>query len=156
MWLIISDTHDNLEKAKKAAQIAKERGVKTIFHCGDIVAPFVVPIFKEFKLYMVYGNNDGEWLYLKEKAGDSIAKGPRELEVDGFKVAMMHEPFLLEAIAKSGMYDFVFYGHTHEIDIRKIGETLIINPGEACGCLTGRATAVLLNPQTGKSEVVDL
>ncbi len=156
MWMVISDTHDNIEKVKKAVSIAKKRGVKTIFHCGDIVAPFVVPYFKDFELYMVFGNNDGEWLYLKEKAGDTIAKGPREITVDDYKVAMMHEPFLLEAIAKSGLYDFVFYGHTHEIDIREEGKALIVNPGEACGCLTGKATAVILDPSTKRWELIEL
>ena len=156
MWMVISDTHDNMENVKKFVEIAKEKKVKVVFHCGDIVAPFVIPLFKGFKLYAVFGNNDGEWLYLKEKAGEAIAKGPREVEVDGRKVALMHEPFLLEAIAKSGMYDFVFYGHTHDLDIRKVGSTLIINPGEACGCLKGEATAVMVNPVTKEYEVIKL
>ena len=154
--MVISDTHDDLDKVRRFVEIARERGVKRIFHCGDIVAPFVIPIFEGFDFYAVFGNNDGEWLYLKEKAGDSIKKGPRELEVDGRKVALMHEPFLLEAIVKSQIFDFVFYGHTHEMDIREEGRTLIVNPGEGCGCLTGRATAVLVNPVSKKYEVLEL
>ena len=156
MWLVISDTHDNLEKVEKILKVAKERGVRVVFHCGDIVSPFVVPLFEGFELHAVFGNNDGEWLYLKSKAGDSIAKGPRELEVDGKKVALMHEPFLLEAIVRSGVYDFVFYGHTHELDTRLEGKTLVVNPGEACGCLKGRSTAVLVDPETKGYEVIEV
>jgi len=156
MWMVISDTHDNMENAKKFIEIAKERKVRVVFHCGDIIAPFIIPLFKDFKFYAVFGNNDGEWLYLREKAGDSIMKGPREIEVDGRRVAMMHEPFLLEAIAKSGVYDFVFYGHTHVIDIRKVGSTLIINPGEACGYLSGKSTAAVVNPLTKECEIIEL
>jgi len=135
---------------------AKKRKVDVVFHCGDIVAPFVVPLFKDFELHMVFGNNDGEWLFLKEKAGDSIAKGPRELEVAGKRIVLMHEPFLLEAIVKSQLYDFVFYGHTHEIDIRREGKTLVVNPGEACGCLSGKATVVFVDPESKEYEVVEI
>ncbi len=154
--MVISDTHDNLEKARKAVKEAKNRGVNVVFHCGDVVAPFVIPIFDDFKLHAVFGNNDGEWLFMKEKAGDAIAKGPREVEVDGKKVAIMHEPFLLDAIVRSQMYDFVFYGHTHQLDIRKEGRTLVVNPGEACGCLTGKSTAVFVNPDDQSYEVFEI
>jgi putative phosphoesterase len=156
LWMVISDTHDNLEKVKRAVEEARKRNVTTVFHCGDIVAPFVVSLLKEFELHMVFGNNDGEWLFLKEKAGNSIAKGPREIEKNGKKIALMHEPFLLTAIVKSQLYDFVFYGHTHELDIRKDGKTLIVNPGEACGCLSGKATVVFINPKTKEYEVVEI
>lgn len=156
MWMVISDTHDNMEKVKRAVEEAKKRDVKVVFHCGDIVAPFVIPLFKDFELYGVFGNNDGEWLFMREKAGDAIKKGPRELEVDGKKIALMHEPFLLDAIVKSQMYDYVFYGHTHEMDIRRKGRTLVVNPGEACGCLTGKSTVVFLNPETGEHEVLEI
>ena len=156
MWMVMSDSHDNLENVKKALEEARRRGVKHVFHCGDIVSPFVIPLFEGFELHAVFGNNDGEWLYLKEKAKDSIAKGPREIEIEKKKIALMHEPFLLEAIVRSGMYDFVFYGHTHEIDIRKEGKTLIVNPGETCGCLKGKATVVFVDPETKDHEVFEI
>jgi len=68
----------------------------------------------------------------------------------------LHEPYLLESVAQSGVYDFVFYGHTHEVDIRKVGNTLIVNPGESCGYLTGKATVVLLDPKTGSTELLEI
>jgi len=40
MWMVISDTHDNMENTKKAIELAKSNNVDTIFHCGDIVSPF--------------------------------------------------------------------------------------------------------------------
>ena len=145
-----------MEKVREFLKRAKERGVDVVFHCGDIVSPFVIPLFDGFEMHAVFGNNDGEWLFLKQKAGDSIAKGPREIVVRGKRVALMHESFLLEAIVKSGLYDYVFYGHTHELDLRREGKTLVVNPGEACGCLTGRSTAVLLDPESGEHEVLEL
>jgi len=50
----------------------------------------------------------------------------------------------------SGLYDYVFFGHTHEVVFRQHGKTLIINPGEACGWVRGIASCVLLEPDSNK------
>jgi len=68
----------------------------------------------------------------------------------------MHEPILIETIANSQEYDLVLYGHTHRIDVRKVGKTLVINPGELCGYLTGRSTVYLFDPETREGELVEL
>jgi len=67
----------------------------------------------------------------------------------------MHEPKFIDALVKSGEYDLVVYGHTHEIDIRE-GKALVINPGEACGWISGRATAVVLDTGTMRPRVIDI
>ena len=43
------------------------------------------------------------------------------------------EEEIAEAKAKSGKYDFVFYGHTHEKKEERIGDCLLLNPGEILG-----------------------
>jgi len=48
----------------------------------------------------------------------------------------------------------VLYGHTHKLDIHQDGKTLIINPGESCGYLTGHSTAVILDPNTKEYEII--
>ena len=57
---IISDTHENEEAMKKATAIFKQRKVDFVVHCGDIVSPPVLDNFKELKMKLVFGNNDGE------------------------------------------------------------------------------------------------
>jgi predicted phosphodiesterase len=52
--------------------------------------------------------------------------------------------------------DFLIYGHTHKSDIRRAGRTLIINPGEAGGWLSGRCTAVVLDPESREAEILSL
>ena len=37
------------------------------------------------------------------------------------------------------------YGHTHKQDIRQIGKTLVINPGETTDCLSGSPQVMILN-----------
>ncbi|WGS65659.1 metallophosphoesterase [Marinitoga aeolica] len=149
MWLLISDTHDNMHKMKEIEKIIERENITAIFHCGDFVAPFVLPyILKEgIDFYGVFGNNDGEKLLLSERSSKKILPGPRELKINGYRILMMHEPYSLNAAEKSGLYDFVFFGHTHEIVSRKNENgTIIVNPGEGSGWLTGRATVALIDP----------
>jgi len=67
----------------------------------------------------------------------------------------MHEPKFIDSLIKSGDYGLLVYGHTHEIDIR-VGETLVVNPGEACGWLTGKSTVVLLDSEDMTPRLVEL
>lgn len=158
MWLVISDSHDNMMMLEKISDLILKRNITHVFHCGDFVAPFTLPLLMRngVEFFGVFGNNDGERLLLKEKSKNKIFPSPHELEIEGKKIAMFHEPYLLESVAQSNMYDFIFYGHTHKADIRKVGKTLIVNPGESCGYLTGKATIALLDPKTGSAELLEI
>lgn len=57
---VISDTHDNVSAVDSAVSIFEERGVETVIHCGDVIAPPVVPHFEGLEVHAVLGNNDGE------------------------------------------------------------------------------------------------
>lgn len=155
---IISDTHDHMDNIRKALAVFKKHSVKKIIHAGDFVSPFTWRVFKEFdgEIYGVFGNNDGDRVLLKKMYGERIQPQIREFEIESKKFALMHEPQMLEALALSGKFDIIVYGHMHEIDIRKLNNTLIINPGEACGWLYGKATAVILDLESLKPEVVSL
>jgi putative phosphoesterase len=56
-----------------------------------------------------------------------------EVELEGRKIAVCHKPEFAEGLATTGKYDVVFYGHTHEAKSKKVGETLLVNPGEILG-----------------------
>ncbi len=159
---IISDTHDHKEAAIKAARIAQESGVSMMLHLGDIIAPFTPKFMLEHfrgRFIAVFGNNDGERPFLVKTVTSldgEITPAPRILEVEGRKIIIMHEPFAVESIAKSGDFDIVAYGHTHELREERIGNTLLLNPGEACGYLTGRKTFMIVDLQKMEVEVVEL
>lgn len=144
---ILSDTHDHLARTRAALQRFKEAGVEHILHAGDVCSPFVFLLFKEFNIpfTVVFGNNDGEWIFLIKvaKGLGEIKKGPVVLELGGKKVALMHEPVFLDALADSGHFDLIVYGHTHDLEQRTRANALIVNPGECCGYLRNRATAMI-------------
>ncbi|HBY58007.1 MAG TPA: YfcE family phosphodiesterase [Candidatus Atribacteria bacterium] len=157
---IISDTHDNLPQIKKAVEIFNREKVELILHAGDFVSPFT---FLEFKnsncpLKGVFGNNDGDKLYLQEKFKGigELYPEPYHMNLSNKNIIILHKEELIDALAKSQKYDVIIYGHTHRTDLRKIGKTFIINPGECGGWLTGKSTIALLGLKTLEVKIVEL
>ena len=150
---IVSDSHDNIEAIKLAVGFLNKEGVDLTIHLGDIVSPFCFDHFNKLKSQFlgVFGNNDGEVLFLQQKSEGKLHKPPYEVDIEGKEFILMHEPFGVDKIANE--YDYVLYGHLHKIDIRKTQRGYIINPGELCGYLTGKRTFVILNTQTNTVEL---
>ncbi|WP_456397572.1 metallophosphoesterase [Desulfurobacterium sp.] len=152
---IVSDSHDNVEKSRKFVEIVNSMDVGFVVHCGDIISPFTIEIFKkvEAPLTVVFGNNDGEVAGLLKKFPE-IRKPPLFMEIDGKKAVVMHEPVLLDVIP--GSVDFLFFGHTHEVFVDKIKGTVVINPGELCGYLSNHSTFAILDTVTGEVAVKEI
>jgi len=130
---IVSDTHDNIEKAKKAADFFERKEIEEVVHCGDIIAPFTAEIFdRDFNFYYVRGNNDGEW-NLKQTIEEfgHFHNNIAELEFDGETFAVYHgtEEEIVEALVRSDNYDYVLRGHTHRRKRRDYDASAEINPG---------------------------
>jgi hypothetical protein len=150
----MADTHDRLPLLDKAIQCLNEERVELVLHAGDYIAPFVVPHYKPLKasLIGVFGNNDAEREALRKRfaaIGGEIRGKFAEISVDKIKIALLHgeEEELLRSLIETEGYDVVIYGHTHEADIHRKGRTLVINPGEICGYLTGHSTLSVLDTQ---------
>ncbi|MCD5408767.1 metallophosphoesterase [Candidatus Bipolaricaulota bacterium] len=156
---VVADTHDNLHRLRQALTRLKERGAELVLHAGDFVSPFVAVPFKEAGLSVigVFGNNDGDKLYLRERFSGvgELHFGPHELELGGRRIVLMHEPRALEALISSGKYEVLIYGHIHEVDLRP-GPPLVLNPGECGGWLSGQATCALVDLDALQAEIIEL
>ncbi|HEC88631.1 MAG TPA: metallophosphoesterase [Thermoplasmata archaeon] len=156
---IISDSHDNMNAIKKAVEFFNENDVELVIHAGDIVSPFTADVFKNLKcdMILIYGNNDGDKLYLKQRfknIGDFYGD-PCIMELYGKKFAITHHPEIVDVLSMK--YDIVIYGHTHEKDFREENKLkLIINPGECCGYLSGIESVALLNPEKMTARIIEL
>lgn len=157
---IVSDTHDHLPRLNQALARFEREGVEHILHGGDFCSPFVFLEFKKYNMPFtgVYGNNDGDWimLYRVAKGAGEVKKGPLSLELGGRRIALMHEPVFLDALADSGHFDLVVYGHLHSAEIRKKGEALILNPGECAGYIKVPPTAMICDLETMEVETIEL
>ncbi len=156
---VVSDSHDNLEKIQKFAEAVNAEGIDLVIHCGDFISPFSIKLLiskLRCDFLGVFGNNDGEIAGLISASGGLIEKPPALKTIDNKKFAIMHEPLFVESLAKSGDFDSVLYGHTHEIDIRTVNNCQIINPGELCGYLTGKSTFAILDTLQNTVEVREI
>ena len=156
---VMADSHDNKLGVLAAIRLFRDRQIGLLLHAGDYIAPFNAGWMSDIgvPLIGVFGNNDGERFGLKAMFADlgDIHRAPYRFEFKGKRFLMLHEPDEVDALAESGHYDVIIYGHTHEIDVRE-GKTLVINPGETGGWTTGRSTAALLDLSTMGVEIVDL
>ncbi len=155
---VISDTHDNVDNIKKAVEIFNDREVSLVVHAGDYTSPFTIIPYEELKADFVgiFGNNDGDVLLLNERAEGRIHKQPHQFEFGGKKFIVMHEHHVVEALADSGHYDVVIFGHTHKAIVKKKNDTLILNPGEAGHWLYGKATIAILDTEKMDAEIINL
>lgn len=157
---LISDTHDNLPLVRKAVECFNDKKVDLVLHAGDIVAPFNLKEYKRLKarIVMVFGNNDGErnmWRSIVKEIGE-LHEAFYEACLEGQAILLMHEPWQLEALAESGKFDIIIHGHTHNPGSKQVGNTLIVNPGECGGWVTGKSTIGLLELPSKKFELVNL
>ncbi|PMP67283.1 MAG: metallophosphoesterase [Thermodesulfobacterium geofontis] len=156
---IMSDSHDSIPNLKKAIEICLKEEVEKIFHCGDLISPFMVPILGEFnkEIHLILGNNPGDVYLLIQKVSEypniKFHGDNAFLEIEEYKIAMVHYPKIAYALAKTGDYHFIFCGHTHKYEIKEFNKALVINPGEILG-KEGVPSFVILDLKTKQYEKI--
>ncbi len=153
---VLSDTHDRLPLIEAALKLFREQRVAALLHAGDLVAPFAARRLLGFAgpLYVVYGNNDGEREGLRAVL-PQIQDGPLRLALDDRAILMHHSLDACES-ADVDAADIVITGHTHDAMNRSERGTLLLNPGECCGWVTGRATVAVLDTRGPSARVYEL
>jgi putative phosphoesterase len=161
---LMSDTHDNLPMVDRAVKKLDEHKVELVLHAGDYVAGFVIPRLIDVKcrLIGVFGNNDGDHELLKKRFSEysnmEIRDVSAEIPIDEMRIALLHgsNEELLEAIIRGNNFDFVVHGHSHTAEKRHVGKTLVVNPGEVCGYLTGKPTIGLLDTSRREARIIEI
>ncbi len=138
----MSDIHDQQKNLKLALQRAKELGCSHLLYLGDFVHPSTLQLLLDawpHDIDFVLGNNEYEL-----EAFEYLATVRENVRFHGYygdvclqerRVFFTHTPH--DALSKglhAGIYDAVFYGHTHASSAFAAQDnTLIVNPGEICG-----------------------
>ena len=61
MIAIISDTHENVSVVEKAVAMIRKFKPSLVVHCGDLISPAMLGLFKDFEDFrLVFGNNDAD------------------------------------------------------------------------------------------------
>ena len=160
---VFSDIHDNLDNLQKALAVFKSRNVDSLIFCGDFCSPIpsrVVGGEFDGDVHVVFGNGDGDRFAISNIAKTQYPNLKLHgeyavLEFDGVKVAVTHYPFYAQALARTGDYQAVFSGHTHEQTEERFGDCLWLNPGEVLGW-KGSPTCAIYNTETNSAEIIAL
>jgi putative phosphoesterase len=159
---VISDTHDHLQRINYAVEMFNRENVGAVIHCGDFVAPFSIKLFMKLDclFYGIFGNNDGEQeglLKMAQSFHGELKHSPHIYELSGKRILVSHSPIDPGSLSKfPAPPDYILFGHTHQPEETDVGGIPAINPGEACGWLTGKPFAGLLNLETGEYRSIRL
>ena len=160
---VMSDSHDNKDKLRKAINLITEKNCKVLIHCGDFTSPDLLYEFMEFsgKVYGVFGNIDRDINYMKKIADSEVQNielmgREGNVNIEGKKIAFTHYPETANSLAGTDMYNLVFYGHTHRYKVNRFNEkTFLINPGDISGRY-GKSNFIFYELSTGEIEKIDL
>jgi putative phosphoesterase len=137
---ILSDSHDHIPNLHRAVRRANEAGAEILIHCGDLISPFMLPRLRDFQgqVHLIYGNNAGDQHLISSRCESMFANITHhglqgEIEVDGKRICFIHYPQTGRALAMTGDYAIVCCGHNHEHGVERIGDCLLVNPGDLLG-----------------------
>ncbi len=137
---VFSDVHDNLGNLRALLKSFEEHSVDTLLFLGDFCSPIPARLMNDYPgtIHCVFGNGDGDRFAIQKLSlsGQSslVLHGEHaELELGERKIALTHYPLYGQALARTGDYAAVFYGHTHQQSAQRFGNCLLLNPGDILG-----------------------
>ena len=156
---VISDTHDSIFSTQDVLKIIADEGVDTIIHCGDMTTAYTAELFKDFCIYHAWGNCDYVTADIQTalKSCKAGSRSDRWIKAvfDGKMIGAVHDEHSREfaSMMDSGLFDYIFVGHTHRKSDRISGKTRIINPGAIGGAHRGERGFIIIDFATG--EITD-
>ena len=153
---VVSDSHDRLPALAAVLDRFRAERIEIVIHAGDFIAPFAAKLLAAYPgtVHAIYGNNDGERAGLA-RVLPGVQDGPLRLSLAGRSILVHHFSDWCSA-AEVATADVVITGHTHQVVVERRGKTLLLNPGECCGWLTGRCTAALLDLAAMTADVFEV
>lgn len=159
---IISDTHDHILNLRATVTYCNAYSVTVLIHCGDLISPFMLDELAKFggAVHLIYGNNAGDQHLISQSCGTRFPSIFHHgvlgaVEAGGRKIAFTHYPEMARGLAHQGAFDVVCCGHNHRYKVEKIGDTLLVNPGELLG-KDGRPGFCILDCATLETERVEV
>ena len=158
---VMADSHDRVPAIAEIVKQMQAAGVSMLIHAGDYCSPFALRPIEEASMSLagVFGKNDGDPAGLLAKAsagfGAEIFESPHSFEVGGQRILVVHDIGEVQPRSIEG-HSIVVHGCTHQQEMKHRGDTLILNPGEACGWLYGTPKAAIIDLDDKKVELISL
>jgi len=131
---LISDTHNEHQRIKKALAHFQWANITTVLHAGDITSVNTLELFSDFDMWLAIGNMDRD-PRLRPTAATLFGRGRlahvQRLTLGSTTLALVHGDSLttMESLVRSKNYTYIIHGHTHVPHDETINSSRIINPG---------------------------
>ena len=148
---VVSDTHNNLKNVRRIVELFNAEQVDRVIHTGDISQAKTLDVLAGLRapLFGVFGNNDLE----REALQDAIARHgfvfqdpPLQLDWCQRSIIVVHDP--LDLAGTLIHQELALHGHTHRYRHERSGSSIIFNPGECAGMMTGKNSIGVVDLRT--------
>lgn len=159
---LLSDSHDRVPAIHALLEQMIAGGVSLVMHAGDYCSPFALQPFHDLSIPLlgVFGKNDGDRdaLQAAAKTGFGAAElyeSPHSFDLGGKSVLLIHDLNDVHQRSIDG-HEVIVHGMTHVSEMRTRGDSLLVNPGEACGWLHGAPSGAILDLESKSVEFLKL
>lgn len=131
---ILSDTHDQAARTRRAIELLIAAGAEYFIHCGDITEEPILDLLAGLPAAAVFGNNDMDRPALTaygQHLGINMLGTIGILDLGGKRFAVTHgdRGGLIRSAMETPGVDYVLLGHTHVIRDERLKSIRMINPG---------------------------
>jgi uncharacterized protein len=159
---IVADTYNNRDGLRQLLDRFLVGGARWLFHCGGLGSPQLVDLLKPWQIYIVAGEKE------RDRAAIEVALQKTRLQatlptslittIEGFRIALCRgdDMPLVNRWAKSGEFDYIFYGHSLHRTDKLVGKTRIINPGALGGPRYQSRSGYLLDLVSGDIKLLEV
>ena len=131
---IISDTHDQLDRTRRAVGLLQSHGAEALIHCGDLCTSPIIEACAVLPLWFVFGNNDcdedPDLLAASRELNATCLQWGGVAHIGGKKVGVTHGHLrtdLNRVLAEHP--DYLLSGHSHKTNDSVVDAVRRINPG---------------------------
>ncbi len=159
---VVSDTLDNRDGFKLLLDHFLVGGAHWLFHCGGLGSPALVDLLKPWQVYVVAGEKERHReaieTALQKARLQSFLPSSLTTTLEGIRVGLCRgdDIALVNRWAKSGEFDYIFYGHTLRRSDSFIGKTRVINPGALGGPRYQPRSGCLIDLASGEARLIEI
>lgn len=130
---LLSDSHGEWLRTRKAVQLLRDRGCERLIHLGDVETSEVLDELVGVNITLVFGNCDSVTRLFNHAIamGIEVQHPAGVIQIDNVSIAFLHgdDTNQFYKFVEDPSIDVVVYGHLHETRDEMVNNTRCINPG---------------------------
>lgn len=159
---VVADSYDNRDGLKLLLDRFLVGGARWLFHCGGLGSAGLVDLLKPWQVYIVAGERERERQAIEaalQKARlQSLLPTQLTATIEGVRIGLCRgdDMALVNRWAKSGEFDYIFYGHSLRRRDEMRGRTRVINPGALGGPRYQTRSGFLIDLMSGDAKLIEI